>query len=169
MKRLYLLVFTLIAASALCFVLAMYFACRAAYCSDITVAPGPDRAAIERTAREIEAFNQEAGRHQAAVDRLASWYGVAFHGKQTASGKPYDRWGLTCANRDLPLWTPVKLTNLANRRSVIVLVNDRGPYHKNRFGRYDRDFDLSEWAAYQLGIREDGVAKVEVAILEAKR
>jgi rare lipoprotein A (peptidoglycan hydrolase) len=142
---------------------------RASELDDMVLQAGPDRAAIERTAREIEAFNQEVRRHQAAVDRRASWYGVAFHGKQTASGKPYDRWGLTCANRDLPLWTPVKLTNLANRRSVIVLVNDRGPYHKNRFGRYDRDFDLSEWAAYQLGIREDGVAKVEVAILEAKR
>jgi rare lipoprotein A (peptidoglycan hydrolase) len=169
MKRLYLLVFALIAASALCFVLAMYFACRAAYFSEITVAPGPDRAAIERTAREIEAFNAETKCHAAAVDGFASWYGKKFEGKKTASGETYDRWALTCANRDLPLWTPVKLTNLANRRSVIVLVNDRGPYHKNRFGRYDRDFDLSEWAAYQLGIREDGVAKVEVAILEAKR
>jgi rare lipoprotein A len=162
MKRLNLLVLTLIAASALCFVLAMYFACRAAYFSEITVAPGPDRAAIERTAREIEAFNAETKGHAAAVDALASWYGKEFDGKKTANGETYDRWALTCASLDYPKGTWLKITDVASKRWVIVRVNDSGPYVPGR------SLDLSEGAAHQLGIREQGLACVEVRVLEGR-
>jgi rare lipoprotein A (peptidoglycan hydrolase) len=128
---------------------------------------GPDPAAVAQTAKEIAAINAESAALQAAVDkRLASWYGLEFQGKATASTQPYDRWGCTCANRFLPVGTPVKVTNLANRRWIILIVTDRGPYHKNQKGEYDRDIDLSEWAAYQLGIRERGVAEVQIKVLE---
>src|SRR5690606_36426170 len=90
---------------------------------------------------------------------IASWYGRRFHGKPTASGEPYDMYAMTASHRTLPLPSYVRVTNLSNRRSVIVRVNDRGPFMKNRL------IDLSWTAAKKLGFIEDGHARVLVELV----
>ncbi len=85
---------------------------------------------------------------------LASWYGRKFHGRRTASGEVYDMYAMTAAHRTLPLPSYVRVSNPANGRSVIVRVNDRGPFTKGRV------IDLSYTAAQKLGVF--GVAMVEV-------
>jgi rare lipoprotein A len=86
----------------------------------------------------------------------ASWYGTKFHGRRTANGEIYDMWAMTAAHKTLPIPSYVRVTNIANNRSVIVLVNDRGPFHS------DRIIDLSYAAALKLGFAEQGVADVDV-------
>ena len=85
---------------------------------------------------------------------LASWYGRQFHGRRTASGEVYDMYAMTAAHRTLPLPSYVRVSNPANGRTVIVRVNDRGPFTK------DRVIDLSYTAAQKLGVF--GVARVEI-------
>jgi len=87
----------------------------------------------------------------------ASWYGGHFQGKKTANGESYDMNGLTCAHRSLPLGSWIRVTNLRNRRSVFVRVNDRGPVPENRI------VDLSYGAAQAVGIA--GVSKVKLEAL----
>ena len=87
---------------------------------------------------------------------IASWYGTKFHGKRTSSGETYDMYALTAAHKTLPLPTYVRVTNLENNRSLIVRVNDRGPFHENRI------IDLSYAAASRLGVIAKGTALVEV-------
>lgn len=87
---------------------------------------------------------------------VASWYGRQFHGRKTASGETFDMNGLTAAHRSLPLNCYIRVTNKSNGKSVIVKVNDRGPFHGNRV------VDLSYGAAKQLGITNAGVAKVSI-------
>ena len=91
---------------------------------------------------------------------IASWYGTKFHGKRTSSGEPYDIYAMTAAHRSLPLPTYVEVTNLQNGRSVVVKVNDRGPFHK------DRIIDLSYAAAVKLGILGYGTGLVEVRAID---
>ena len=86
----------------------------------------------------------------------ASWYGPKFHGKLTANGEVYDQMAFTAAHKSLPFGTMLKLTNLENGKSVIVRINDRGPYIKGR------DIDLSKGAAIALGSIKPGVIKVKV-------
>lgn len=86
----------------------------------------------------------------------ASWYGRQFHGNPTASGEPYDMYALTAAHPTLPMPSHARVTNLANGLSVVVRINDRGPFHKGRI------IDLSYAAAYRLGYANDGSAEVEV-------
>jgi len=92
---------------------------------------------------------------------IASWYGSDFHGGPTASGERYDMTSLTAAHPSLPFGTLVKVTNLNNGRDVIVRVNNRGPYLRNRI------IDLSKEAAKQLGMVSAGIAKVKVEVLSA--
>ena len=87
---------------------------------------------------------------------LASWYGTKFHDQLTANGESYDLYGMTAAHKTLPLPTYVRVTNLDNQRSIIVRVNDRGPFHS------DRIIDLSYAGAVKLGFAEKGVARVKV-------
>ena len=84
----------------------------------------------------------------------ASWYGPGFANRKTASGQRFDPNGLTCAHKTMPLGTQVRVTNLRNGRSVMVTVNDRGPYR----GR--RELDLSFGAARHIGLLERGVERV---------
>ena len=93
---------------------------------------------------------------------LASWYGTKFHGKRTSSGEPYDLYGMTAAHKTLPLPTYVEVTNLANNRSVIVKVNDRGTFHEERL------IDLSYTAAVKLEIAGNGTGKVEVRAIDTE-
>ena len=91
---------------------------------------------------------------------IASYYGDAFHGKQTASGEVFDQWKLTCAHRVLPFGTRLRVTNLQNKRSVIVRVNDRGPWVSGRI------VDLSYAAAKKLGMIEKGLVKVKTEVVK---
>ncbi len=86
----------------------------------------------------------------------ASWYGPKFHGKVTANGEIYDQMALTAAHKSLKFGTLLKVTNPKNGKSVIVRINDRGPY----IG--DRELDLSKGAATKLGLIERGVARVKI-------
>ena len=87
---------------------------------------------------------------------VASWYGRRFHGQKTSSGEPYDMYGMTAAHPTLPIPSYARVTNLANGRSVVVRINDRGPFHS------DRIIDLSYTAAYKLGYASAGSARVQV-------
>ena len=92
---------------------------------------------------------------------LASWYGPQFHGKKTANGEIFNRRGLTAAHHTLPLPSVVRVTNLKNNKSVVVVVNDRGPFaHKEH-----RIIDLSEKAAEIIDMKNQGVAKVKIELL----
>lgn len=92
---------------------------------------------------------------------FASWYGPGFHGKNTSSGEPYDMDKMTAASPVLPLPSYARVTNLENGKSIVVRVNDRGPFHKNRI------IDLSRVAATRLGIIGNGTGMVEVRGLVA--
>jgi rare lipoprotein A len=87
---------------------------------------------------------------------IASWYGSDFHGKNTANGEIYDMNALTAAHRTLPLPVIVRVTNLENGRSLLVRVNDRGPYARGRI------IDLSRRSAQLLGVHDRGTARVRV-------
>ncbi len=87
---------------------------------------------------------------------LASWYGDAFHGRRTANGEIYDKNGISAANPTMPLPSYARVTNLRNHRSIIVRVNDRGPYHGGRI------MDLSARAAEALDYKRIGTAMVKV-------
>lgn len=87
----------------------------------------------------------------------ASWYGKKFHGHLTSNGEIYDMYSMSAAHKNLPLPTYLKVTNLANNNSVIVRVNDRGPFHQERI------IDLSFSAAYKLDMLKTGTAKVKIS------
>jgi rare lipoprotein A len=91
----------------------------------------------------------------------ASWYGPGFHGERTSSGEPYDMYAMTAAHKTLPLPAYVRVDNLTNGRSVVVRVNDRGPFVG------DRIIDLSYSAAARLDMLRNGTASVEITVLEA--
>ena len=90
---------------------------------------------------------------------IASWYGPNFHGKYTANGEVYDQNDVTAAHRTLPLPSIVRVTNLENGRTLIVRINDRGPYAHNRI------IDLSRRSAQLLGVIDNGTARVRVQIM----
>ncbi len=92
----------------------------------------------------------------------ASWYGNALQGLPTASGEAYDMNAMTCAHRSLPLGSLVRVTNLRNHRSLVVRVNDRGPFLETRV------VDLSYAAAQRLGFTNRGTAKVRIDLVDAK-
>jgi len=91
---------------------------------------------------------------------VASWYGPGFHKERTSAGEPYDMYGMTAAHKTLPLPAYVRVTNLQNGRTVIVRVNDRGPFVDNRI------IDLSYTAASRLDMLRDGTAIVEVRAID---
>ena len=92
---------------------------------------------------------------------MASWYGDRFKRRPTASGEPFDPKDITAAHRTLPLQTIARVTNLGNGRWILVRINDRGPYAPGRV------IDLSRNAATQLGMKQDGIARVRVEVFAA--
>ncbi|HEY9104853.1 septal ring lytic transglycosylase RlpA family protein [Chitinimonas sp.] len=100
--------------------------------------------------KELGGFVQEG---------MASWYGKKFHGKRTSSGENYDLFKLTAAHPILPIPSYARVTSLASGKSVVVRINDRGPFHK------DRVIDLSYTAAYRLGFQNGGSGQVRVEAL----
>lgn len=92
---------------------------------------------------------------------IASWYGKKFHGRRTSSGEPYDMYAMTAAHKTLPLPCYARVRNLQNGRSIVVRVNDRGPFLHNRL------IDLSYAAAAKLGILGTGTGMVEVEAVDS--
>jgi rare lipoprotein A len=90
---------------------------------------------------------------------IASWYGRRYHEQKTSSGEIYDMYGMTAAHTILPIPSYARVTNLANKKSVVVRINDRGPFHSERL------IDLSYTAAYKLGVLGGGSAMVEVELI----
>ena len=91
---------------------------------------------------------------------VVSWYGGAFHGRTTASGERFNSRAMTMAHRTLPFGTKVRVTNLRNGRSVVVRVNDRGPFVGKRIA------DLSQAAAADIGIMRRGVARARIEVVD---
>jgi peptidoglycan lytic transglycosylase len=105
-----------------------------------------------------------AARRPAKVGRqpgvvTASWYGPHFHGHRTSSGERFNQNRLTAASRTLPMESMVRVTNLANGKSVVVRINDRGPYVGGRA------IDLSRAAARRIGLTRNGTGAVKIALL----
>lgn len=110
--------------------------------------------AVSGSAASASAFEAEG---------LASWYGGKFHGRQTASGEVFDTNELTAAHKTLPFHSIVKVTNTLNDKSVVVRINDRGPYVD------DRIIDLSRAAADVIGLTAVGVAPVVLEVLHEQK
>lgn len=108
----------------------------------------------------ISNINSEVDSNTYSEIGYASFYGDSFVGKITASGEIYDANQLTAAHRSLPFGTKLKVTNLENRRSVVVRINDRGPFVSGRI------IDLSDRAAKELDIIRKGVARVQIEIIK---
>jgi rare lipoprotein A len=94
--------------------------------------------------------------HGYHAEGQASYYGARHHGNKTASGERFDQHALTAAHRNLPFGSMVRVTNLRNDKTVVVRINDRGPYAKKRI------IDLSQQAAKQLDMLRDGVVPVRI-------
>ncbi|MDX1587051.1 MAG: septal ring lytic transglycosylase RlpA family protein [Balneolaceae bacterium] len=102
----------------------------------------------------------DAGAGEVIEEGVASWYGPNFHGKLTANGERYDMYGLTAAHRTLPFNTLLRVENKTNGESVVVRINDRGPFAKNRI------IDLSRKAAEEIDMIGNGTAPVKLVLLE---
>ena len=136
------------------------------YIPDVDAIPEPE-VRIEPRARTGNRSYSVLGRRYNVMDSEhgyveeggASYYGKKFHGRRTSSGEVYDMYAFTAAHKNLPLPSYARVTNLDNGKSVVVRVNDRGPFHDKRI------IDLSYAAAVKLDYRERGVARVEVRAL----
>jgi len=113
--------------------------------SPLSSAPTESSASVQKAQ---EQFYRESG--------LASWYGREYHGKKTANGEVFDMYGISAAHRILPLGTVVRVTNLDNSKSILVRINDRGPFIKSRI------LELSYGSAQELGCVERGIAHVKL-------
>ena len=103
-----------------------------------------------------ETYVPVANKEKTRQRGMASWYGRKFQGQKTASGEPYDMFAMTAAHKTLPIPSYAKVTNVANGLSVVVRINDRGPFHANRI------IDLSYAAAARIGLAAKGSGMVEV-------
>ena len=134
---------------------------------DVNAVPDAVPRVEARSVRGNPAFYEVAGTRYVIlssaagfVERgVASWYGPDFHGKSTSSGETYDMYAMTAAHKTLPIPCYARITNLANGRSVIVRINDRGPFVANRI------VDLSYTAAARLDVIRNGTAFVELEVL----
>ncbi|MBF0596685.1 septal ring lytic transglycosylase RlpA family protein [Faecalibacter rhinopitheci] len=111
--------------------------------------------------KEIEEILEKAA-IASASSGVVSWYGDKFHGRKTASGEAYDKNELTAAHKTLPFGTKVKVTNIRNGKSVVVEINDRGPFVKSRV------LDLSQAAFSEIGHTNSGVMQVKYEVLESE-
>ncbi len=124
---------------------------------------GKKRPAIKTPSRKSASHSSPPSRATRAGCRqtgIASYYGKKFHGRTTASGERYNMNRLTAAHRSFEFGTRVKVTNLSNDKSVVVTINDRGPYAKGRI------IDLSRAAASRIGMLSSGTARVCLKIID---
>jgi len=105
-------------------------------------------------------YTPQTTRRAYSAEGVASWYGRRFHGKKTASGEKYDMYAMTAAHPTLPIPSYARVTALNSGKSVVVRINDRGPFHSSRI------IDLSYTAAYKLGYLGRGSARVRVESLD---
>jgi len=105
-------------------------------------------------------YTPQTARRAYSAEGVASWYGRRFHGKKTASGEKYDMYAMTAAHPTLPIPSYARVTALNSGKSVVVRINDRGPFHSSRI------IDLSYTAAYKLGYLGRGSARVRVESLD---
>ncbi|WP_299452819.1 septal ring lytic transglycosylase RlpA family protein [uncultured Pigmentiphaga sp.] len=119
------------------------------------LASGPNRPYVIFGKRYVPATSLQPYK----VRGIASWYGRKFHGARTSNGEIYDMYAMTAAHTTLPIPSYARVTRVATGKSVIVRINDRGPFHDNRI------IDLSYTAAYKLGLLEAGSGEVEVELL----
>ena len=117
-----------------------------------------EQAALPLLSPPLQAPIAAAIPHPAASEQVttASWYGPGFHGRHTSNGEVYNQTGMTAASRTLPIGAHARVTNLTTGKSVVVRINDHGPYVRGR------GIDLSRAAAHRIGIDHRGVAKVKV-------
>ena len=120
---------------------------------------GPDPSARPASPVVRSGEQQAAPAKRAGEVGVASWYGVPYHGRTTASGETFDMNDLTAAHPSLPFGSRVRVTNLGNGRSLVLEINDRGPFVKQRI------IDVSKRAAKELGFLRDGIARVRVEVL----
>jgi len=124
---------------------------------EVTCSPAPKyrakRSGKQRTSRSV----QTSGAYQIGG---ASYYAKKFHGRKTANGEIFDMYAMTAAHRKLAFGTNVRVTNLGNGMSVVVRINDRGPFVKGRI------IDLSYGAAKKIGLVQSGTAKVKLEIVK---
>ena len=111
--------------------------------------------------KKVKTYQKEkVNKNKKTYRGVSSWYGADFHGKLTANGEVYDMYGVTAAHKELPLNTVARVTNLDNNKSLILRINDRGPYIKNRI------LDCSYGAAKKLGFLDMGTANVKIEVIE---
>jgi len=125
----------------------LFLTCCLAACATVEPPPSPPAPPSEQPS-----FTQTGA---------ASWYGPGHEGHVTATGEPFDKNKLTAAHRTLPLNTVVRVTNLATHKTVKIKINDRGPFTGKRI------IDLSEGAARELGIADNGVAQVKLEVFDS--
>jgi rare lipoprotein A len=120
-----------------------------------TIAGAP----VAKVAKIRPSYNLPVAVVSQVVSGMASWYGPGFHGRYTANGERFNQYTLTAAHPNLPFGTPVRVTNTYNGRSVVVRINDRGPYSGGRV------IDLSKGAAQVIGLVSSGVAPVKLEVM----
>lgn len=114
----------------------------------------------EKVGYKTTSPNGKVTKHRTVINGITSFYADDFHGKITANGETYDMYGLTAAHKTLPFNTLVKVTNIDNKRSITLRINDRGPYAKGRI------LDCSYGAAVKLDFVANGTAKVKIEVIE---
>lgn len=113
--------------------------------------------------KSVKNVSSHSGKLTGVKQGVASWYGNQFHGKKTATGELFDMYAMTAAHNSLPLDSYAEITNVENHRTVIVRINDRGPFYDHRI------LDLSYSAAKQLGMDEAGTSKVAIKSIPAEQ
>ena len=122
-------------------------------------AQGSSHSTPARSSKKIRNGSKNV-KHKKLMIGISSYYAEDFHGKLTANGEVYDMYGLTAAHKTIPLNTIARVTNLENNKSLILRINDRGPYIKGRI------LDCSYGAAKKLGFIEQGTTKVKIEVIE---
>ena len=126
---------------------------------DIPYSRGGNRSTYEVWGKSYNVLPSHIGYK---AEGIASWYGLKFHGHKTSNGEIYDIYKMSAAHKSLPIPSFAKVTNLDNGKSVVVRVNDRGPFHENRL------IDLSYSAASRLNILKQGTGRVRVEAIDAR-
>ncbi len=121
-----------------------------------------DNINVNRTSKKVSKSGKEnkSKGHRKIIKGISSFYAEDFHGKLTANGEVYDMYGLTAAHKTMPLNTICRVTNLENNKSLILRINDRGPYIKGRI------LDCSYGAAKKLDFINQGTTKVKIEVIE---
>lgn len=144
----------------LCILFFLIFGCSSSprYATGST--PKKTRSKLKKTSSGSKTVGDSKVKHRKVMKGVSSFYAEDFHGKLTANGEVYDMYGVTAAHKTLPLNTVCRVTNLSNNRSLILRINDRGPYIKGRI------LDCSYGAAKKLDFLNEGTTEVKIEVIE---